>query len=735
MSRQHSDVSCCPRKRKRGGGGGGGGERVFRFKSFGQKGYPIEFEGCSFRQNVEALVEVGNSESNNNVVWNNGVGSMRSWSFQLEVNRHPPSHVFLFVLEELIEKSIDQHCKHCQYTGWGHHLVCNKKYHFVLPSKNTMAAFFDCIDLMNSSATSTTPNSISSGNGNCKGKLINFVELQDHIMYGVFHSNGFGHLLCLNGVESGSSLLPGRQIMTFWDHLCHSLKARKVSLNDISTKRSMELRLLHGIAYRAPWFGSWGYKFTKGSYGVIQPMYEKAIEALRAIPLCILVHYLGNSNHDIPIIFSRYQMLSDHSLTTLGDMFHFMLELRTRLAEENLLDSYTGSGLLVEQTCRWSPKRIEMATRAIVEALKRAEFRWVSRQEVRDAARIYIGDTGLLDFVLKSLGNHMVGNYLVRRCLNPVTKVLEYCLEDVSNVVVPVQESGSINNSKVKATQHYRISKSQLMKDMFYLYKYILKDYNISAKQHQQLQSNSNSINNKLNMGILNVIPTAVRIILDAKYFAKEYHGDQPLARVELGTEDKLSIHCTVMLRNNNNNNNNTMESQDDGTTISTNTATSTTSPMLMPLFECVRLRRNATFDELRVEVERSFREMYWGMKNLSLDSVANLEANGKDLVFGQVEVGGKVIFQGRIGTRNHHNQNEDDMMTAYYYEGGLNWSRVVVCGCGAKEDDGERMVACDICEVWQHTKCVGIPQHQQIPQIFLCKRCENEIVILPAFP
>ncbi|CAI0459282.1 unnamed protein product [Linum tenue] len=240
----------------------------------------------------------------------------------------------------------------------------------------------------------------------------------------------------------------------------------------------MELRLMHGIAYKAPWFGSWGYKFSR------------AIDTLRAMPLCILVHYLGSSNHDIPIIFSRYQMLSDHSLTTLGDMFQFMLELKTRMAE---------------QSCRWSPKRIEMATRAI---------------EVRDAARIYIGDTGLLDFVLKSLGNHMVGNYLVRRCLNPVTKLM--------------------------------------------------------------------------------------------------------------------------------------------------------------------------------VEVEKIFRDLYWGMKNLILDSVANL------------------------------------MM---YYEGGSNWNKVVVCGCGAREDDGERMVSCDICEVWQHTKCVGIPHHQPTPQIFLCKRCENEIVTLPAFP
>ncbi|XVF26568.1 hypothetical protein REPUB_Repub14bG0028600 [Reevesia pubescens] len=112
-------------------------------------------------------------------------------------------------------------------------------------------------------------------------------------------------------------------------------------------------------------------------------------------------------------------------MVTLGDLFHFMSKLRSRLPKENSIDSCNPT-ILVETNCRWSPKRVEAATRVIVEALRKAEFRWVSRQEVRDAAQAYIGDTRLLDFVLKSLGNHIVGNYLVRRCLNPVTKVPEY---------------------------------------------------------------------------------------------------------------------------------------------------------------------------------------------------------------------------------------------------------------------------------------------------------------------
>ncbi|XWS61774.1 hypothetical protein CRYUN_Cryun07bG0154500 [Craigia yunnanensis] len=163
------------------------------------------------------------------------------------------------------------------------------------------------------------------------------------------------------------------------NNLCNGLLSWKVSLNDTSKKRAMELRLLYGVAYGQPW----------------------------------------------------YQALSDQSMVTLGDLFHFMLELRSGLPKENSIDS-RNPAIPVETNCRWLTKRVEAATLVIVEALKRAEFRWVSRQEVRETARAYIGDTGLLDFVLKSLGSHIVGNYLVHRCFNPVTKVLEYSLEDIS---------------------------------------------------------------------------------------------------------------------------------------------------------------------------------------------------------------------------------------------------------------------------------------------------------------
>lgn len=54
------------------------------------------------------------------------------------------------------------------------------------------------------------------------------LQLEDHthLLHAVVHSNGYAHLLTLNGREGGSTLLCGRQIMDFWDRLCASLAVR-----------------------------------------------------------------------------------------------------------------------------------------------------------------------------------------------------------------------------------------------------------------------------------------------------------------------------------------------------------------------------------------------------------------------------------------------------------------------------------------------------------------------------
>lgn len=90
---------------------------------------------------------------------------------------------------------------------------------------------------------------------------------------------------------------------------------------------------------------------------------------------------------------------------------------------------------------RWPARRLEYAAQIIVNALKeKKENKFshggMSRQEVRDAARLHIGDTGLLDYVLKSMNNVIVGSYIVCRAVNPSTRVLEYTIHELGNRVL-----------------------------------------------------------------------------------------------------------------------------------------------------------------------------------------------------------------------------------------------------------------------------------------------------------
>ncbi|CAF2337787.1 unnamed protein product [Brassica rapa subsp. narinosa] len=658
-----------PKKRKR------GESRVFRLKTFGETGHPAEMNQFSFRDNLGKLLEFGHFESS---------GLMGSWSFQLEVHRHPnPLYVLLFVVEEPIEASLNLRCNHCQYVGWGNHMICNKKYHFVIPSKETMAAF-----LKLEGGICASPE---------KESLSHLVELQGHVLHGFFHSNGFGHLLSINGIESGSDLT-GHQVMELWDRLCSGLKARKIGLNDASHKKGMELRLLHGVAKGEPWFGRWGYRFGSGTYGVTQKIYEKALESVRNVPLCLLNHHLTSLNRETPILLSRYQTLSTEPLITLSDLFMFMLHLHSRLPRDNYMNNSRNQIISIDSTnCRWSQKRIQMAIKVVIESLKRVECRWISRQEVRDAARNYIGDTGLLDFVLKSLGNQVVGNYLVRRSLNPVKKVLEYCLEDISNLLpssnhelTTLQNQYQMGKTTTATNGHNKITRGQVMKDMVYFYRHILMDYKGVLGP----------------IGILNQIGMASRAILDAKYFIKEYHymRDTSMKTIQLDGGGKLGIFCTIAWKSHHHNND-----------------------IKMPPQECIVVSKSATMSEVCREAERVFREIYWELRDVVVDNQREMTTRVDEMALN----GNKgLVLDGNVGVMMNI-----EVMKYYDDEDSKKKDKRIECECGAKEEDGERMVCCDICEVWQHTRCVGVQHNEEVPRIFLCQSCDQHLIPLSFLP
>ncbi|KAI8326114.1 hypothetical protein GQ54DRAFT_307849 [Martensiomyces pterosporus] len=50
----------------------------------------------------------------------------------------------------------------------------------------------------------------------------------------------------------------------------------------------------------------------------------------------------------------------------------------------------------------------------------------------------------------------------------------------------------------------------------------------------------------------------------------------------------------------------------------------------------------------------------------------------------------------------------------------------VVRCVCGER-NDGELMIQCEVCQVWQHTLCMGIRDEKHIPDKYYCEKCRPD--------
>ncbi|GMY09137.1 PHD finger protein MALE MEIOCYTE DEATH 1 [Fagus crenata] len=105
---------------------------------------------------------------------------------------------------------------------------------------------------------------------------------------------------------------------------------KKITVEDVSKKRSMDLRLLYGVAYGHSWFGKWGYKFCRGSFGVAEYNYNKAIEILSSLELDQIIQDFSNTDQcrDIKQIIRHCRNMSETQLVTIKDLLRFMLTVK-----------------------------------------------------------------------------------------------------------------------------------------------------------------------------------------------------------------------------------------------------------------------------------------------------------------------------------------------------------------------------------------------------------------------
>ncbi|KAG8383670.1 hypothetical protein BUALT_Bualt04G0038000 [Buddleja alternifolia] len=581
----------------------------------------------------------------------------------------------LYTVQENVQNSDTPFCDYCRCAGWSHHFVSKRKYHLIIPGNDDWNKPLD----------------------------ENAFDLQTHLLHGLIHCNGFGHLICINGIEGGSKFITGTEIMDLWDRICTTLHARKITVEDMSKKHMMDLRLLYGVAYGQSWFGRWGYRFCHGSFGVKEHNYERALDVLSSLQLDQVIDDFSLTNGCTPIeqMIHHYRDMSDTNLVTIRDLFRFMLshkptpptprysttlpswprknlsfntsmnkcsfKLSTRIAVKNCpfgkekpTKCRKFSNLAANLDSRWPVRRLEHVAEVIVEALKEKRYAnnvcscGMTRQEARDAARLHIGDTGLIDHVLKVMNNVIVGNYVVRRAVNRCTKILEYSIQDLEGkkeiYLSKCPESVQTLNSGPGRS---------ILSDVYYLYTNLL-------------------------MGCSN--DSSVQMILHSKNFVKEWPFRDE-------NDDLLRFVCRL-----------TTSSIDLKGELFVD----------FPVAEHIVVAPHTTVGELKLAVQNALRDTYCVMDELVVADIVEMEGEeDNEVLFGIIESGMEI----------HARCCGLDLENDSRYEGG-NESWTVRCKCGARDDDGERMVACDICETWQHTRCSGIEDSEAVPRLFVCDVC-----------
>ncbi|GAX78615.1 hypothetical protein CEUSTIGMA_g6054.t1 [Chlamydomonas eustigma] len=285
----------------------------------------LETFNGTFRANVKELLQCYGTP----IVLMN-VQDISAWVIPLSATNG--SSVFLHVYEDRTPDAVEDApaCDCCRHMGWQHHLVATRQYHFIVAAIS--GALPKLIDIVEDRLQKSAPNMNIIVDASEQSKASVFENTEHHFMHGSLHANGFGHLHRMNAREiQGSARVSGQQLMTIWDSLCKLLAAREVSVEDVSNKSGMLLRMLHTVAYGSTWYGKWGYTFGRAPFNISERTYQKCVNLMRNLPLEDLLSDFNGVDDGVQHILSLYSQLStkgsSRPLTTLGDLLQHMLKL------------------------------------------------------------------------------------------------------------------------------------------------------------------------------------------------------------------------------------------------------------------------------------------------------------------------------------------------------------------------------------------------------------------------
>ncbi|PKA56648.1 PHD finger protein [Apostasia shenzhenica] len=170
------------------------------------------------------------------LTWRIGFG-LGEWAVgggddSLSLARSPTADtVELDVVEEDVLRSKSVYCDQCRVVGWSGHPVCRKRYHFIIRNSANLLSDSHYKCPFCGSLVQRVDSSCPSCNYDITAEVLEnwpHHQLEDptHLLHGVVHANGYGHLLRVNGRDGGSARLTGSEIMDFWDRLCKMLHVR-----------------------------------------------------------------------------------------------------------------------------------------------------------------------------------------------------------------------------------------------------------------------------------------------------------------------------------------------------------------------------------------------------------------------------------------------------------------------------------------------------------------------------
>ncbi|ERM99751.1 hypothetical protein AMTRI_Chr11g102060 [Amborella trichopoda] len=556
--------------------------------------------------------------------------------------------ITLSIVEEDVRHSKYVYCDHCRVVGWSGHPVCAKRYHFIIRLDGESSGAYQ-------KACTSCGSLVPSLELRCKfcNYEMNeddmedwaYLQLQDptHLLHGVVHSNGYGHLLRVNGREGGSKFLSGCEIMDFWDRLCTILRVRKVSVLDVSKKYGLEYRLLHAMAIGRPWYGNWGYEFGSGSFALTEASYQEAIDLLSSRSL----------TPQIQALVVYYRLITGLEISTVHDLIRCLMQLLHRASGPGEIKGLERGEKLGLTGCADEEvgRVVEDFFRVLAVVGKE---RWISWKSLKGAVAGQGRDVRMVEFAMRRMLLEGVGRFAVR------------CEADAPMPEFRLEVDPSSRASTLP------LPKDQLLNDLCLIYRSFHPETMPSTEPYK----------------------SAAIKILDCKHFIKDYQAQVPkLAPLLAPSKNQVTLWVRCQIND--------------------------TKTYPLPPPELVSLPPTGTVADLKLEAAKIFQEVYiffkrfqpedildlWGVKD---DTQVNLLVgpNASVTVIGRVLGGVSGISRFRL-------------------EKGIDtW--VVECSCGARDDDGERMLACDGCGVWQHTRCVGLEDSQPEPDWFLCKRCDN---------